>query len=246
MRPRRARLGCRGKPLSHRHEYQRASMRPRRARLGCARAIGAVGQRKMRFNEAEARAPRMPRSAGCSRRSAPRASMRPRRARLGCAPPAIPEPRALPPASMRPRRARLGCGVYCIGADPLGACFNEAEARAPRMHVAAYRDDIARFVAASMRPRRARLGCSHPTSPWIPRQSCCVFDRWPTTMGETCQILHAIVLTMSKSFAIPTIYRDSSGCGVSRGTSPLESVRRIRNTLNQGRPPYPETRNLTI
>lgn len=103
-----------------------------------------------------------------------------------------------------------------------------------------------RPARASMRPRRARLGCSHPTSPWIPRQSCRVFDRWPTTMGETCQILHAIVLTMSKSFAIPTIYRDSSGCGVSRGTSPLESVRRIRNTLNQGRPPYPETRNLTI
>jgi hypothetical protein len=46
-------------------------------------------------------------------------------------------------------------------------------------------------------------------------------------MGETCQILHAIVLTMSKSFTISTIYRDSSGYGVSRGTSPLESVRRV-------------------
>jgi len=55
-------------------------------------------------------------------------------------------------------------------------------------------------------------------------------------MGETCQILRAIVLTMSKSFTISTIYRDSSGCGVSCGTSPLESVRQVRNTFNQGRP----------
>jgi hypothetical protein len=94
---------------------------------------------------------------------------------------------------------------------------------------------------ASMRPRRAHLGCSHPTSPWIPRQSRHVFDRWPRTMGAVCQFLHDIVSTMSKSFTIPTIYRDSSGCGVPRSTSPLESARRIRNAFNQGRSSFSES-----
>ena len=42
------------------------------------------------------------------------------------------------------------------------ACFNEAEARAPRMHclVASFVAMIARLVIASMRPRRVRLGCA--------------------------------------------------------------------------------------
>lgn len=91
-----------------------------------------------------------------------------------------------------------------------------------------------RALGASMRPRRVRLGCSHPTSPWIPRQSSHVFDRWPRTMDAAYQFLHDIVFTMSKSVTIPTIYRNSSGCGVPHSTSPLESTRRIRNPFNQG------------
>ncbi len=59
-----------------------ASMRPRRVRLGWAVSGGAAASGWKRFNEAEARAPRMDQrrrkgSAG------DRASMRPRRVRLG-------------------------------------------------------------------------------------------------------------------------------------------------------------------
>ena len=98
---------------------------------------------------------------------------------------------------------------------------------------AARLDRAADHAAASMRPRRARLGCSHPISPWTPRQSGRVFDRWPGTMGKARQFLHDIISTMSKSFTIPTIYRDSSGCGISRGTSPLESAQRARKLFSQ-------------
>ncbi len=161
--------------------------------------------------------------------------MRPRRARLGCDGGGGRGGCPARGASMRPRRARLGCVELLASPARTYTCFNEAEARAPRMRKR--NPTISQFQpVASMRPRRARLGCSHPTSPWIPRQSCRVFDWWPTAMGETCQILHAIVLTMSKSFTIPTIYRDSSGYGVPRSTSSLESTQRVRNTFNQGRP----------
>src|SRR5579883_1932812 len=84
-------------------------MRPRRARLGCL-------------------APHVPRGI-----RGPCASMRPRRARLGCKNIQTKNYYGVV-ASMRPRRARLGCGVknstLLIGTE----CFNEAEARAPRMH----------------------------------------------------------------------------------------------------------------
>ncbi len=61
------------------------------------------------FNEAEARAPRMQTSPSSSREPGSAASMRPRRARLGC--------------NVSSAICRLGSGR-----------FNEAEARAPRMH----------------------------------------------------------------------------------------------------------------
>src|SRR5579883_734659 len=60
MRPRRARLGC-GGGEKYRPVGRQASMRPRRARLGCLLAAGGWGLLSKGFNEAEARAPRMPR-----------------------------------------------------------------------------------------------------------------------------------------------------------------------------------------
>src|SRR5579884_596752 len=132
-------------------------MRPRRARLGCA----AARSRRQHLHEP---------------------SMRPRRARLGCfVLLRLAEARRL--ASMRPRRARLGCLVEVTGACFPCGCFNEAEARAPRMRRAeiercrrspGFNEAEARAprmqapggklmtapATASMRPRRARLGCS--------------------------------------------------------------------------------------
>ncbi|MGO8920655.1 MAG: hypothetical protein ACLQJR_32580, partial [Stellaceae bacterium] len=58
MRPRRARLGCRQATLQD-GELLDASMRPRRARLGCGEADARAPLPAQRFNEAEARAPRM-------------------------------------------------------------------------------------------------------------------------------------------------------------------------------------------
>src|SRR5579872_4164818 len=60
MRPRRVRLGC---CLVDRADRLRrlASMRPRRVRLGCRAALQADHVADHGFNEAEARAPRMPR-----------------------------------------------------------------------------------------------------------------------------------------------------------------------------------------
>ena len=133
-------------------------MRPRRARLGCTgRARDGL-------------------------RRDTHASMRPRRARLGCRDVGVGRCVEIFGASMRPRRARLGCAgspVYdrirdcCFNEAEARAprmlttnrcevarylCFNEAEARAPRMH-GAHRGQAHRPRIASMRPRRARLGC---------------------------------------------------------------------------------------
>ena len=62
-------------------------------------------------------------------------------------------------ASMRPRRARLGCAASPLPSAATINCFNEAEARAPRMPGACCARPSARNRIASMRPRRARLGC---------------------------------------------------------------------------------------
>lgn len=81
-----------------------------------------------------------------------------------------------------------------------------------------------------------RPGCSHPTSPWIQRQSCLVFERYPTAMGKVGQNFHAIVLTNLKSLIISIVFRDSSGCGSLRGASPLESPRQYETSLTRTTP----------
>ena len=130
-------------------------MRPRRARLGCASRVLDFGRGACRFNEAEARAPRMRRSNAPTRlephsfneaearaprmRSVPRDDLLERRfneaearaPRMLSATDA--DANACSIASMRPRRARLGCGGTASFADTFRSCFNEAEARAPRM-----------------------------------------------------------------------------------------------------------------
>src|SRR5271166_5954908 len=86
------------------------------------------------------------------------ASMRPRRVRLGWGE-RNPKLAALAGvASMRPRRVRLG---WLLQPNLLGRrqpCFNEAEARTPRMGRPGSRARTAQAGAASMRPRRVRLG----------------------------------------------------------------------------------------
>src|SRR5579875_137863 len=83
MRPRRVRLGC-PDVLLETDLVGDASMRPRRVRLGCRERQAAEGARRDRFNEAEARAPRML-ALGLRHGSGETgASMRPRRVRLGC------------------------------------------------------------------------------------------------------------------------------------------------------------------
>jgi len=58
--------------------------------------------------------------------------MRPRRVRLGClARHGLSVVQTT--ASMRPRRVRLGCAACSSGMHTRRNCFNEAEARAPRM-----------------------------------------------------------------------------------------------------------------
>ena len=60
MRPRRVRLGWRASTQLHACCAMRASMRPRRVRLGWSGVSGASTERRCdRFNEAEARTPRM-------------------------------------------------------------------------------------------------------------------------------------------------------------------------------------------
>jgi len=63
----------------------------------------------------------------------PLASMRPRRVRLGCRCEDVQLDSGWP-ASMRPRRVRLGCSQRAqASSSGKSRCFNEAEARAPRM-----------------------------------------------------------------------------------------------------------------
>ena len=112
---------------------RRASMRPRRARLGW---LGRAN-----FGQGHVLS----------------ASMRPRRARLGWAARMFPVSFRVHKASMRPRRARLGWQRCCPRPPASGWCFNEAEARTPRMVTCGPRE-IPEGMKASMRPRRARLG----------------------------------------------------------------------------------------
>ena len=180
-------------------------MRPRRVRLGCIDRIldglpfaGAFNEAEARaprmqppgwpapshrvpFNEAEARAPRMHRGASDADPPHRGPSMRPRRVRLGCQFSGDRRSvREMP--SMRPRRVRLGCRVEQYETEDWRKSFNEAEARAPRMHrspacsgqtSSPFNEAEARAprmrrdrnlplaIAAqpSMRPRRVRLGC---------------------------------------------------------------------------------------
>ena len=105
MRPRRARLGCHNRS-SKPAKPARASMRPRRARLGCLGSELTLRQHLIGFNEAEARAPRMPTVAMI----------------LAASEPCFNEAEARAPRMLDPR----GRMVTAPG-------FNEAEARAPRM-----------------------------------------------------------------------------------------------------------------
>ena len=141
-------------------------MRPRRARLGCRHAAEMATRPEQRFNEAEARAPRM-RMLVADRDTAQRtaASMRPRRARLGCGRAVRVRTRATDAGfnEAEARAPRMPTRLHWCQPRSWRR-FNEAEARAPRMHRP---DDVttsrARPGAASMRPRRARLGCRHRT-----------------------------------------------------------------------------------
>ncbi len=150
------RLGCR-RAQSVRACRAVASMRPRRVRLGCEAARRGRTPASARFNEAEARTPRMLRRQTLATRGGCRASMRPRRARLGCARRRDAADADLP-ASMRPRRVRLGCEAVGNRRPWTRRSFNEAEARTPRMQ-ADRPDSMPGPRPASMRPRRARLGC---------------------------------------------------------------------------------------
>ena len=60
MRPRRVCLGCRLLVIDPWNEMDHASMRPRRVCLGCAARLVRLRTPPLRFNEAEARVPRMP------------------------------------------------------------------------------------------------------------------------------------------------------------------------------------------
>ncbi len=133
MRPRRARLGWARHPRRAPGYRPRASMRPRRARLGWRRSRRPASSPTPRFNEAEARTPRMERAEIAENLLVARASMRPRRARLGWGANQARSGASHKPASMRPRRARLGWPRSTARRHPSSRCFNEAEARTPRM-----------------------------------------------------------------------------------------------------------------
>ena len=131
MRPRRVRLGWGNRHVTQ-YALRNASMRPRRVRLGWE-----VIEWTTDWVERASMRPRRVRLGWIPQREtdadAGDASMRPRRVRLGWSP----GPRALEciavPASMRPRRVRLGWPQPdCAGRAPR-RCFNEAEARTPRM-----------------------------------------------------------------------------------------------------------------
>ena len=166
-------------------ERRGASMRPRRARLGYLVDPTNDARFTSRFNEAEARTPRIH-----TADSDPRSPRRFNEAEART--PRIPATSASSvatrhDASMRPRRARLGYGRRLAAADADGSRFNEAEARTPRMHRAWKSTDVrrrcfneaeartprmhrrgahrcAKLPLASMRPRRARLGCAIGTN----------------------------------------------------------------------------------
>ncbi len=74
------------------------------------------------------------------------------------------------PPSMRPRRVRLGCPNRRAQGPPAYRAFNEAEARAPRMHQSQEPETIT-TNQPSMRPRRVRLGCPRLSGkvPFFPR-----------------------------------------------------------------------------
>src|SRR5579885_3491679 len=136
MRPRRVRLGWDagdGGP----GVVTRASMRPRRVRLGWRINRHERSAEGRRFNEAEARAPRMALDDFVPLMALLRASMRPRRVRLGWPAVDLKINDTASRASMRPRRVRLGWDRSAEGR------------RAARV--------------ASMRPRRVRLGWKPPT-----------------------------------------------------------------------------------
>src|SRR5579871_2797632 len=82
MRPRRERLGW-FEPRFRDGLDVRASMRPRRERLGWSHVLPFEMRRRPRFNEAEARTPRMAFCRGQDFPGVRSASMRPRRERLG-------------------------------------------------------------------------------------------------------------------------------------------------------------------
>ena len=95
--------------------------------------------------------------------------MRPRRARLGCQG-RVPAGRLREEAaSMRPRRVRLGCSSSVRRTDRLEHCFNEAEARTPRMPALRQRDALdssTRFNEAEARtPRMQASRCIGLQSP---------------------------------------------------------------------------------
>ena len=84
-------------------------MRPRRVRLGYDfQESGPHTEKEQRFNEAEARAPRILQSVVREIISEIRASMRPRRVRLGYNDLHYAQVNGISVASMRPRRVRLG------------------------------------------------------------------------------------------------------------------------------------------
>jgi len=100
-------------------------------RLGCSSPCGFGLACHQRFNEAEARAPRM--------RARPTPGY-PLRQRFNEAEARAPRMRGslayhdeTVPASMRPRRVRLGCLRIAWPCWSQQRSFNEAEARAPRM-----------------------------------------------------------------------------------------------------------------
>src|SRR5579884_3489093 len=83
MRPRRVRLGWSPDERDRLAKLEQASMRPRRVRLGWRWREGGGDGEARRFNEAEARAPRMGFGECKLAECALAASMRPRRVRLG-------------------------------------------------------------------------------------------------------------------------------------------------------------------
>src|SRR5579871_5962010 len=109
-------------------------MRPRRVRLGCQRRRSSFGAAIRSFNEAEARAPRMP-ATTCNGRGSISTGFNEAEARA----------------------PRMPIDSPTAARDSLDR-FNEAEARARRMPLLCLGLGLSGELA-SMRPRRVRLGC---------------------------------------------------------------------------------------